>query len=170
MDTKVFGTLANLSAPKIPTDLKYGEITKALKDLQVCNTVTKPPYHWSLLLFQQRKKEAGKALNFMFSNLKSLAKNCNFGSTFEYRNRLRDQLFMVVDNQSYFRFLVAEYLGMENMTTAKLLTNQREFLLRRKHTLVSMGQVWISMWGKLVICLIIQVHSNQCANTVDVII
>ena len=121
----MFGTLANLAAPKNPTELTYNEITQLLKD----HYVTKPSYHRSLLLFQQRRKETGESLNVMYSELKSLAKNCNFGNTFD--QRLRDQLFMAVDAQPYFKFLVAEDLDMDQMTSAKLL--ERITTLEKAH-------------------------------------
>ena len=50
--TKNFGILANLAAPKQPTELSYSELVKLLKT----HFVTKPSYHRSLLSFQQRRK------------------------------------------------------------------------------------------------------------------
>ena len=99
---KAFTTLANLAAPQSPSDLSFNDIVKTLQG----HYVTKPTYHRSLLLFQQRKKESHESLNELYSSLKNLAKNCSFGTTFD--QRLRDQLFMAVDQQAYFKFLVAE--------------------------------------------------------------
>ena len=92
---KAFTTLANLAAPKNPSDLSYEEIVKALGD----HYISKPTYHRSLVLFQQRKKVDSESLNDLYSNLKRLGKDCNFKTTFD--DRLRDQLFMAVDQQPY---------------------------------------------------------------------
>ena len=115
MGTKIFAILANLTAPDNPTEKSYDEIVEALKR----HFITKPTYHRSLLLFQQRKKKDSESLKELYSDLKKLAKDCNFGATFD--SRLRDQLFMAVDNLSYFKFLVAEDLNLDNLTSQKLL-------------------------------------------------
>ena len=115
MGTKIFATLANLTAPDNPTEKSYDEIVAALK----LHFITKPTYHRSLLLFQQRKKKESESLKELYSELKKLAKDCHFGATFD--SRLRDQLFMAVDNLSYFKFLVAEDLNLDNLTSQKLL-------------------------------------------------
>ena len=113
--TKNFGILANLAAPKQPTELSYSELVKLLKS----HFVTKPSYHRSLLSFQQRRKESSESLKDLYSDLKKLANQCSFGDTFD--KRLRDQLFMAVDAQPYFKFLLAEDLNMDSMTSPKLL-------------------------------------------------
>ncbi|KAG1681468.1 hypothetical protein GQR58_011851 [Nymphon striatum] len=75
---------------------------------------------WSLCLFQQRKKETSKDL---FADLKALAKDCNFKASFDSRSR--DQLFMAVDSQVYFKYLLAEDLNLEAMTAVALLERTR---------------------------------------------
>ena len=115
LGTKIFGTLANLTAPDNPTSKTYAEIVDVLKR----HYINKPTYHRSLLLFQQRKKERNESLKDLYSDLKRLAKDCSFGATFD--TRLRDQLFMAVDNLSYFKYLVAEDLNLNTLTSEKLL-------------------------------------------------
>ena len=87
--TQAFFTLANLTAPDMPTDKSYGQLI----DLMKSHYITKPSYHRSLVLFQQRRKLENESLKELYADLKRLAKNCNFGATFDAR--LRDQLFSV---------------------------------------------------------------------------
>lgn len=112
---KVFGTLANLTAPDMPTTKTYAELIDLLKG----HYVTKPSYHRSLVSFQQRRKVEGESLKELYADLKRLAKDCNFGATFD--SRLRDQLFMAVDRLPFFKFLLAEDLNLDGLTSAKLL-------------------------------------------------
>ena len=112
---KTFATLSNLTAPENPTAKTYDEIVALLKS----HFSSKPTYHRSLLLFQQRKKEPNESLKDLYSDLKRLAKDCNFGTTFD--TRLRDQVFMAVDSLPYFKFLVAEDLNLDTLTSVKLL-------------------------------------------------
>ena len=112
---KTFGLLGDLTAPDMPTAKTYAELTKLLKD----HFSNKPSYHRSLCLFQQRRKHMNESLRELYANLKRLAKDCNFETTFDAR--LRDQLFMAVDNLSYFKFLLAENLKLETMTSIALL-------------------------------------------------
>ena len=81
--------------------------------------ITKPSYHRSLVLFQQRRKKDSESLRDLFADLKRLAKDCHFGDNFN--QRLRDQLFMAVDSLPYFKFLLAEDLNLEVLTADKLL-------------------------------------------------
>ena len=67
----------------------------------------------------------------MYADLKRLAKDCNFGTTFDARLRLRDQLFMAIDSQSYFKFLMAENLKLEGLTLVQLL--DRIEMLKKAH-------------------------------------
>ena len=113
--TKIFSTLANLTAPETPTEKSYEQIAELLKN----HYVTKPSYHRSLLLFQQRRKGNNESMKELYSDLKRLAKDCSFGATFDMR--LRDQLFMAVDALPYFKFLVAEDLNLESLSSSKLL-------------------------------------------------
>ena len=112
---KTFATLSNLTAPDNPTTKSYTEIVNLLKG----HFTSRPTYHRSLLLFQQRKKESNESLKDLYSDLKRLAKDCNFGNTFD--TRLRDQLFMAIDSLPYFKFLVAEDLNLDTLTSARLL-------------------------------------------------
>ena len=56
--TKIFATLANLTAPQMPTELSYQDLIAALKR----HFVTKPTYHRSLVMFQQRRKKKDETL------------------------------------------------------------------------------------------------------------
>ena len=100
MDT--FSVLACLTAPDNPSDKSYDELIGYLKK----HFITKPSYHRSLVLFQQRRKKEREGLKDLYADLKKLAKDCHFGSNFD--QRLRDQLFMAIDSQPYFKFLMAE--------------------------------------------------------------
>ena len=62
--TKVFATLSNLSAPKSASEIDYEEIIKLLKG----HYVTRPSYHRSLLMFQQRKKMENESLKELYSD------------------------------------------------------------------------------------------------------
>ena len=99
----------------MPTSKTYDELVDLLKK----HYITKPSYHRSLVSFQQRRKSEGKSLKELYADLKRLAKDCNFGATFD--SRLRDQLFMAVDKLPYFKFLLAENLNLETLTSSKLL-------------------------------------------------
>ena len=112
---KVFSTLSDLTAPDLSPDKTYGELIDLLKE----HYVTKPSYHRSLCLFQRRVKKSEKSLKELYVDLKRLAKDCNFGTTFDAR--LRDQLLMAIDSQSYFKFLMAENLKLEGLTSVQLL-------------------------------------------------
>ena len=81
--------------------------------------VTKPSFHRSLCMFQQRRKSPTESLKEVYMDLKSLANNCQFGNN--YDTRLRDQLFMAIDDQPYFKYLMSEELKLENMTSTQLL-------------------------------------------------
>ena len=115
LGTKHFSTLCNLTAPDPPTAKTYSQLVELLKG----HFVTKPSYHKSLCEFQQRKKQAGESVKEMFADLKGLANNCNFGASYDLR--LRDQLFMAVDGQNYFKFLMSEDLGLDSLTSQQLL-------------------------------------------------
>ena len=113
--SKVFSTLSDLTAPDLPSDKTYGELIDLLK----AHYVTKPSYHRSLCLFQRRVKKSDESLEQLYADLKRLAKDCNFGTTFD--ERLRDQFFMAIDSQSYFKFFMAENLKLEGLTSVQLL-------------------------------------------------
>ena len=59
LGTKTFDTLCNLTAPDLPSDKTYNELVDLLKE----HFVTKPSYHRSLCLFQQKKKLSNESLN-----------------------------------------------------------------------------------------------------------
>ena len=110
-----FAVLANLTAPESPSDKSFDQLIAAMKK----HFITKPSYHRSLVVFQQRRKKEGESLKDLYADLKKLAKDCHFGDTFD--QRLRDQLFMAVDSLLYFKFLLAEDLNLEEMSSDKLL-------------------------------------------------
>ena len=81
--SEVFITLSDLTAPDLPSDKTYGELIDLLK----AHYVTKPSYHRSLCLFQRRVKKSDESLRQLYADLKRLAKDCNFGTTFDARLR-----------------------------------------------------------------------------------
>ncbi|XP_076052756.1 uncharacterized protein LOC143032173 [Oratosquilla oratoria] len=123
--TKMFGILANLTAPDMPTTKTYDELIELMKN----HFITKPSYHRSLCSFQQRRKVEKETVKELYADLKRLAKDCNFGTMFDAR--LRDQLFMAVDHEPYFKYLLAEDLKLEALTSSTLL--ERILLLEKAH-------------------------------------
>ena len=113
LGSKVFDTLSNLTAPDLPSDKTYNELVDLLK----AHYVIKPSYHRSLCLFQRRVKKSSESLKELYADLKRLAKDCDFGAT--YDARLRDQLFMAIDSQSYFKYLMAENLNLQGLTSTQ---------------------------------------------------
>ncbi|XP_076031079.1 uncharacterized protein LOC143019325 [Oratosquilla oratoria] len=123
--TKMFGILANLTAPDMPTTKTYDELIELMKN----HFITKPSYHRSLCSFQQRRKVKKETVKELYADLKRLVKDCNFGTMFDAR--LRDQLFMAVDHEPYFKYLLAEDLKLEALTSSTLL--ERILLLEKAH-------------------------------------
>ncbi|XP_076049279.1 uncharacterized protein LOC143029951 [Oratosquilla oratoria] len=123
--TKMFGILANLTAPDMPTTKTYDELIELMKN----HFITKPSYHRSLCSFQQRREVEKETVKELYADLKRLAKDCNFGTMFDAR--LRDQLFMAVDHEPYFKYLLAEDLKLEALTSSTLL--ERILLLEKAH-------------------------------------
>ena len=70
-------------------------------------------------MFQQRRNKDSESLKELYADLKRLAKDCNFGATFDAS--LGDQLFMAVDRLPYFKFLVAEDLRLNTLTSMRVL-------------------------------------------------
>ncbi|XP_076038422.1 uncharacterized protein LOC143023696 [Oratosquilla oratoria] len=124
--TKMFGILANLTAPDMPTTKTYDELIELMKN----HFITKPSYHRSLCSFQQRRKIEKENVKELYADLKRLAKDCNFGTMFDAR--LRHQLFMAVDHEPYFKYLLAEDLKLEALTSSTLL--ERILLLEKVHS------------------------------------
>ena len=125
LGTKIFDTLCNLTAPELPSDKTYDDLVTLLKD----HFTSRPSYHRSLCLFQQRRKSSTETLKEVYVDLKNLANNCKFGNS--YDGRLRDQLFIAVDNQPYFKYLMSEDLKLENMSSKELL--ERLLTLEKAH-------------------------------------
>ena len=111
----VFAVLGNVCAPDLPHTKTFSDLVSLLK----AHYIVKPSYHRSLLAFQQRKKKTEESLNTLYAELKALAKDCSFGDQFD--PRVRDQLFMAVEQEVYFPNLVAENLDLQKMTSAKIL-------------------------------------------------
>ena len=149
LGTKVFSMLCNLSAPSLPNEKSYDELVALLKK----HYITKPSYHRSLCLFQQRKKVQGETLKELYADLKRLAKDCNFGNTFD--SRLRDQLFMAIDNLPYFKYLMAEDLNLDGLSSNELLD--------RIHTLEK-AHVGESETAKSINKLVLSDSSVKCSH------
>ncbi|XP_076032445.1 uncharacterized protein LOC143020168 [Oratosquilla oratoria] len=113
--TKMFGILANLTAPAMPTTKTYDELIELMKN----HFITKPSYHRSLCSFQQRRKVEKETVKELYADLKRLAKDCNFDTTLDAR--LRDQLFMAIDSEPYFKYILAKDLKLEALTSSAIL-------------------------------------------------
>ena len=111
--TEVYSVLGNLCAPDLPNSKTYDELVACLK----AHYIVKPSYHRSLVSFQQRKKKSTETLPELYADLKALAKHCRFGAQFD--GRVRDQLFMAVDQGVYFPNLLAENLDLQSMTSVQ---------------------------------------------------
>ena len=112
--TDIFAVLGNICAPDLPHTKSYEDLVNLLK----AHYDVKPSYHRSLLSFQQRKKKEGESLKELYADLKRLAKDCDFKDQFD--SRVRDQLFMSVENEIYFANLVAENLDLKSMKSAEI--------------------------------------------------
>ena len=111
LGSDVYAVLGRICAPDLPHTKSFADLVKALKQ----HYIVTPSYHRSLVVFQQRKKLTGECLNNLYADLKALAKDCNFGDQFDAR--VRDQLFMAVDNEIYFPNLVAENFKLQTLTS-----------------------------------------------------
>ena len=69
---KSFAILVNLTAPDMPADKTYAQLCDILKS----HYVSKPSYHRSLHLFQNRRKMVNESLNDLYADLKRLADDC----------------------------------------------------------------------------------------------
>ena len=78
LGTNTFDTLCNLTAPDLSSDKTYAELVTLLKD----HFVSRPSYHSSICLFQQRKKSPTENLKEVYVDLKNLANICKFISNF----------------------------------------------------------------------------------------
>ena len=115
LGSEAYSTLASLSSPKMPHEKNYSELVELLES----HYEIKPSYHRSLIRFQQRKKKNGEGLRDLYADLKTLAKDCSFGSQFDAR--VRDQLFMAVDAEVYFPNLVAENFKLQDLSSSVTL-------------------------------------------------
>ena len=115
LGSDAYSTLASLSSPDLPHEKNYDELVLLLES----HYKITPSYHRSLILFQQRKKKAGESLRDLYADLKTLAKNCSFGTNFDAR--VRDQLFMAVDTEVYFPNLVAENFKLQDLSSTQTL-------------------------------------------------
>ena len=111
----IFNTLCSLTAPRKPAELQYEELIECLKR----HYVVKPSYHACLHEFRTRVKKDCESLNDLYADLKKLALKCDFGENFAMM--LRDQLFMAVDAQPYFKFLCSENFKLKEVTSDDLL-------------------------------------------------
>ena len=115
LGTDVFGILGNLCAPDLPHTKTYECLLNLLKS----HYIVTPSYHRSLVGFQQRKKKNDESVHSLYVDLKALAKDCKFGDQFDAR--VRDQLFMAVDQEIYFPNLVALNIDLQSMTSQAVL-------------------------------------------------
>ena len=125
LGTEVYSVLGNVCAPELPHTKTYDDLITLLKR----HYIVKPSYHRSLMDFQKRTKKQQESLQDLYAELKALANHCNFGAEFD--GRVRDQLFMAVENEIFFPNLVAENLDLQAMTSwtvlEKILNLERAF-------------------------------------------
>ena len=119
--TEIFAVLGNICAPDLPHTKTYEELLALLK----AHYDVKPSYHRSLLAFQQRKKKEGESLKELYADLKRLAKDCEFQDQFD--SRVRDQLFMALENEIYFSNLVVEKLDLRSMKSIEIFERVLNF-------------------------------------------
>ena len=110
-----FNLLCTLTAPSKPSEKSFEELKECLKR----HFIVKPSYHTALHNFRQRVKKDGESLNELYADLKKLGLVCDFGSNFSWM--LRDQLFMAVDSQPYFKFLLSESFDLKQVKADALL-------------------------------------------------
>ncbi|XP_069186368.1 uncharacterized protein [Procambarus clarkii] len=125
LGTDVYSVLGKLCASELPHMKTYEDMITVLKRYYV----VKRSYHRSLMDFQLRTKKQQESVQDLYAELKALANHCNFGA--QFGGRVRDQLFMVVENKIFFPNLVAENLDLQSMTSwtvlEKILNLERAF-------------------------------------------
>ena len=112
---ETFATVCKLTAPKLPSEVPYNELVTVLK----AHFITKPSYHRALCEFLQRKKRVNENVKAYYADLKQLAQQCDFGAEFD--RRLKEQLLIGIDQEIYFKVLLADPFDFKTVSSGDLL-------------------------------------------------
>ena len=108
-----FAILRGSCAPEEPKDKSYGRLKTLLEEFYS----KKPLIHVALVDFSCRQKRPNESINEFYTDLRILAKDCQFKN---FEDRVRDQLFVGIRDEPYFRSLVSENMDWHTMTATQL--------------------------------------------------
>ena len=111
-----FATICKLTAPDLPSAVAFNDLVTVLKS----HFITKPSYHRALCDFLQRKKKSNETVKGYYAELKQLAQQCEFGAEFD--RRLKEQLLVGIDQEIYFKVLLADPFDFKVISSRDLLT------------------------------------------------
>ena len=110
-----FSTICKLTAPNLPSAVPFDDLVSQLKS----HFITKPSYHRALCDFLQRKKKSSESVKEYYAELKLLAHQCEFNNDFD--RRLKEQLLVGIDNEVYFKVLLADPFDFKSISSRDLL-------------------------------------------------
>lgn len=106
---KTYKLLTTLVAPNKPSELKYKLLTATLQK-HLC---PQPPLTVRRFKFHTRQRQTGESVATYVAELRSLARNCEFGDTLQ--EMLRDRLVCGINNPHIQKRLLGEAdLSFEN--------------------------------------------------------
>ncbi|XP_045489452.1 uncharacterized protein LOC110999258 [Pieris rapae] len=112
MGDESYELLSNLTSPDLPSSKTYTEVVSVIKNhLQPKPSFISQRYH-----FRQRRQNAGESISQYLSELKKMAKYCEFKTALE--DNLRDQLICGLRSELIRQRLFAE----ENLVYGKAVT------------------------------------------------
>ncbi|XP_047523574.1 uncharacterized protein LOC125062003 [Pieris napi] len=112
MGDESYELLSNLTSPDLPSSKTYTEVVSVIKNhLQPKPSFISQRYH-----FRQRRQNAGESISQYISELKKMAKYCEFKTALE--DNLRDQLICGLRSELIRQRLFAE----ENLVYGKAVT------------------------------------------------
>ncbi|XP_049872571.1 uncharacterized protein LOC126371309 [Pectinophora gossypiella] len=109
---EAYDLLSSLASPKKPKELSYDQVTEIMKN----HLEPKPSFMAERYRFRQRRQQEGESITHYLTELKKLAKFCDFGETLE--DNLRDQFTCCLQNEIIRQRLFAE----ENLTYKKAVS------------------------------------------------
>lgn len=102
MGEEAYDLLSNLTSPMKPADMKYAEVIKIMSE----HIEPKPSFMAERYRLRQRRQGDKETVAQYLTDLKKLAKHCEFGSTLE--ENLRDQFTCGLRNDTIRQRLFAE--------------------------------------------------------------
>lgn len=111
-----FSVICKLTAPSLPSTVAFNDLVTILKS----HFITRPSYHRALCDFLQRKKKGNETVKAYYAELKQLAQKCDFGGEFD--RRLKEQLLVGIDQEVYFKVLLADPFDFKTISSQDLLT------------------------------------------------